>query len=292
MITVEQLIVSSMNRAGQVFFEADDLEYNVDLVERDIFLPVVGEYQRYRPLVKKIYNQQIYNAPFYIPEPALAVSTVKMSVPVDRNPVLQAMMVPSKMPLRRDQWRFEDNKLIIMPGTYDIFYLVPYTVNRDVSIPDQGSLFLPNTQLKLPSVPIEDSILFSEGYNLIDEEGSKYLVKNGEKVAIFERSTFTFSTPCPDLTVRYKSRCLAIQELSMKDDLFLELFMVRFILALSSTKAIMKLDGLPIDISLDSLLSYARGCEATYAGKINTIQKWWLFSSIGFLLQNLVGVLC
>jgi hypothetical protein len=279
-----------MNRAGQVFFEASDLEYNIDLVERDIFIPVIGEMQRYRPLVRKIYNQRIYSSPFILPEPALAISTVKMSVPVDRNPVLQAMMVPSKMPLRRDQWRFENNQLIIMPGTYDVFYMVPYTVNRDVSITDQGSLFLPSTQLKLPSVPLEDSILFSEGYNLVEEEDGTFLVKNGERVATYDRATFTFIDPCPDLTVRYKSRCLAVQELSMKDDLFLELFLVRFILALSSTKAIMKLDGLPIDISLDNLLTYARGCEATYAGKINTIQKWWLFCLLG-VLSGVQGLL-
>jgi hypothetical protein len=34
---------------------------------------------------------------------------------------------------------------------------------------------------------------------------------------------------------------------------------------------------LPVDLSLDNLLAYARDAEKVYAGKINTIQKWWVF---------------
>jgi hypothetical protein len=89
----------------------------------------------------------------------------------------------------------------------------------------------------------------------VDEVTTVCLVKNGDKVAIYDKAIFTFQAPCPDLTVTYKSRCLVLNELTMRDDLFLELFLVRFLIALSSTKAIMKLNELPVDISLDDLLA-------------------------------------
>jgi hypothetical protein len=79
-------------------------------------------------------------------------------------PYNNLIMSPSMAPLRRDQWRFADGRLFAMQGVYDITYLMPFTLSRDISILDQGNLFLPNTQLKLPSVPVEDSLLFSEGY--------------------------------------------------------------------------------------------------------------------------------
>ena len=61
----------------------------------------------------------------------------------------------------------------------------------------------------------------------------------------------------------------------MEDTLFIELFSVRFLIALSATKAIMKLDGLPIDVSLDDMMAYAREKEISYREKLDTVQRWW-----------------
>jgi hypothetical protein len=238
----------------------------------------VGEYQRYRPIVKKIFNQRITAEGMVMPEGTLAVSSVRMSAPIDRNPVLQSMLLPSKAPLRRDQWRFQDGKLLAMIGAYDIVYLLPYTLSRDVTIEKEGDLYQPHTQLKLPSVPLPNTFVFPDGYALMDEGEETFLMKDDKRVAVYDRATFTFEEPCPDLTVNYQSRCLVIQELTMRDDLFLELFLVRFILALSTTKAGLKMPDLPVDLSLDNLLAYAREAEKTYASKISVIQKWWVFS--------------
>jgi hypothetical protein len=292
MVTVDELIVYALTKVGQVFLEAIDLDYNVPLVERDVFIPTLGEYQRYRPIVKYMRGQVVPNSGYLLPDNTIGVTGVRFTNYLATTPQLTTIAAAGRMPIRRDQWymSIDDNtgekKLKIVAGNYDFEILLPYTTTKEIPI-EFPSIMSTGVSFKLPSVPrtqlsftvpdgyVLASIPDTEDYLVTSIEGLdvlKWVPSSNELVSL--APSFDFS----DFDMSYESRSLAVKELTMMDDRWTDLFAIRFLLAWSSTKAIMKLPDLPVGITEDQILEYSRTRESEYRTLVSTDQqKWWIF---------------
>jgi hypothetical protein len=77
------------------------------------------------------------------------------------------------------------------------------------------------------------------------------------------------------ITVQFRSVNPCVLELDWSNEYFLDLFSARFLTAFGTTKAIMRVDELPVDITVDSLVDYGKDREQKIQDRGEWSKKWW-----------------
>lgn len=276
MLTQAQCVSIVMGRNGQFILSPEDVDFTPDYVSKNFFIPAVREYQKYRPILRRM-DVTIVGSNYNLPEDFLRAVSLEPRV------LYQGVVMPFlKMPTYR--WEInEDTRTMQAPGGTFIFeYLAKFTVKSEIPGESVSGPAESKVAVALQEVPQLASIVFSCGTETatVDGEGviTGSFVDEGLVTAQgIGEITLAAPTTLP-LTATYNTVVPYCLELDLMDRLFLDLFEVTFLKGFASAKQQLQLEGVPVQINLEELMAYLRGKETEfYSTTLGTQQKWWAF---------------
>lgn len=278
MLTQEECVNLTMSRAGQFILGPEDVDFTPAKISRDFFIPAVMEYQKYRPPMQR---------------PRVLITNGLMTLPADfmtavgLEPIqlYQGVVLPFlKLPSFRWQINPQRNQLEAPAGDYVFEYLSRFMLSsamEDLEVYPSGGEG--EIGFQLGSIPKPKTLVVTGGALSAEADVNGVitgdLVDSGNLTSVGAVTLVLKDPVASVLTATYTTLVPYCKELSLQDRLFLDLFEAKFLTAFASAKAQLKVEGVPVDVNLDELLSYARQKDADVRASLTTDQKWWLWGS-------------
>lgn len=275
----EQALDKAVYQAGQTLLSPSD----VDLSSRDIntkfFVPSVLEYEKYRPQESALRQVTVYSGEWRLPDDCLKIAWIR-AVNWTRSWGTPAPYVR----LQAHQWWVQDRVLYCPSGQWEISYLKKFTFLHkleDYPVSDLDDISGEHTfYLPCETVPSTVKLSFGSGTASDDNHGNLTGtgISGGTVDYVTGKVTLNFTSPTTSgVKGSFSSVYKYVKELEMTEEIFLDLFATRFLVGFANIKSQHNLEGLPVNINLDDLLSYARERESQFKARLETDKKWWIF---------------
>ena len=285
MLFQDEVVSKVLSGAGQVLLTPADLRFDDRLIERDFFVPVLREYQKYRPNVKKL-DTEISVDGIGLPSDCLHVISLFFKSVTRVDLPFESMRVQPKV-LDHQYWQVLDDGCLYAPvGFYRMEYAAEFTISKVVEGLRLFSL-IPGTksyEFYMPAKIAPGTVSFSDGTRTMVE------TTQGTLAGALGTGTVDYTTLKVTLTLTtaptaasfpvlgyFKSVNPYVKELSVEDEIFVDLFAARMLVAYGMAKSVMRIEGLPVDITVDDMLSYGKERETVFTTRADTCKKWWLF---------------
>lgn len=270
MLSQDELVLKTMSQAGQVSISPEDLDYDADLVRRDFFIPIVREYQAYRPNIKEI---------------PMTISTSEGSTPprdfrkiVTLTPY-SGTGVSLEKRLPKTAYEFRDGFIIVDSGDYILKYFATYTITYRIFLQEvyspinEDEFFVDLRQALKP-----ETLIIRVGGDEATSDGAGVIT--GDFTGTYNLETWRLSLVFPQpvnnlVLLDYTSVNPIVLELDLEENLFMDLFASKLLASFGTSKSIVRIDGLPFDITVDGLMDYGRQKEEQFTTALETRQTWW-----------------
>ncbi|MHA1168995.1 MAG: hypothetical protein ACTSRU_14295 [Candidatus Hodarchaeales archaeon] len=276
MLLQDEIVSKVVSGAGQVIILPSTLRYDTELIRRDFFVPVVKEYQNYRPVIVKADEVSIGMDGYTVPTDFIQVSELR--------PYYQTLLGATASDIiPKSLYELRNGIIYADPGYYNIQYHGRYTITNifeDILIYEAVAETLVEKSLGGVVTPATLTIDYEGNTATTDALGeiTGTNITSGSYDLTTNRISITFTTAISgNVTASFRTAATnpGVLELSLEDIHFVNLFAARFLSAMGTTKAIMRIDGLPIDITVDGLMEYGREKEAEVKEWLETHQVWW-----------------
>lgn len=284
MLTQDEAVSYALSQCGQRILSPSDLAYDDRVVKRDLFLPAVREYQRYRP-VRSDRDIDIPFEGYVLPKEVLKVVALFPVAPYFMATLLRPNEGGLPPRMYEDQWYIQDNRLYAASGAYRMRYLKAFTVTQDLPtheayVPYEGE---DPVSFRLRGLPVAGTLKLFESLSETGRSASED--ENGEIAGDLGEGTIDASTGEVSFTVsgampgtvyaRFRARNPAVLEIDYDDEMFFDLFAPRLLEALASVRINLRIDGVAFDLNQDDLLQRARERRDRFQERLQGDQKWW-----------------
>lgn len=278
MLTQEQAVEKTIFGAGQTLLRPEDVDISAQDISSRFFIPTIREYERYRPPIVKIPSVMITGGKWRVPDDCLKMISLR---PIN---LMRSWGTPSPyVRISAHQWWVDDSRMLWCPsGQWEIEYQKRFELSNVVT--DEVLLEVDGLQGEqtfcLASEPVPSTVRLSYGADTeaTDLDG----VITGPEITGGEISypcgsvKVTFTKPTRAVVkASYRTRYPYVVNLDIGEEMFLDLFAARFLTGYANLKMQMNIEGLPVNINLDDILSYARDKEANYRSRLESVQKWF-----------------
>ena len=276
MLTQEQAVEKVIFGAGQLLLRPEDIDILPQDISSRFFIPAVKEYERYRPVIVKIPSVMIVGGKWRVPDDCLKLISLR---PIN---VMRSWGTPSPyVRVSSHQWWVDEfNMLWCSSGQWEIEYQKKYTLSN--TIEDEVLLDVDGLQgdqsFCLSAEPVPSTVKLDYGSVATDLDG--VITGDGITNGVIDYGhghvtvKFTEPTTAP-VKVSYRTKYPFVTNIDIGEEMFLDLFAARFLTGYANLKVQMNLEGLPVNINLDDILSYAREKESNYRSRLDSVQKWY-----------------
>ena len=262
----EELVLGSFTRAGLVFINPSDLLFDDRRIFRDIFIPVSERFFRERPQVFRMRNMR------------MGFEGISLPVFIDR-----VLSIERRFSDERVGFRIVNNNVIpVFPGTYDIYYSTKPVYSSMLKRHSLGSLkegestffqlpfsMKPGASLTLSLFETEDVLILPVDDNVIRHDLSVGKVD----ISLSSLSILPAVSGALLLTVETLNPFL-VNEIDNKQ-LFYAMFAQVFLSAVAAAKSLYVVEGFPVDISRDDLMSRSREMKEEVDVLLANNKAWW-----------------
>lgn len=289
----EELVSRALTEAGQVFIDPRILRFDDTRVQRDILFPCVKEYQAFRP---PVVWEHLYIDPDGWPIPS-RVRRVNGLRPLWLYywPYAAAIALRPIPRMEAQKWFITNSMLYAPPGRYELEYISNegYELGYEVTRHGAYQLYSGESQIsfKLRSKPRPGTtkLYIGESFEATDD-GQGALIAPWIDIGVIDYATcainLTFVPGTLDplfensitnvlLEASYASVYPGVVGLDWSEVYFYFLFASKFLTAFATTRSIIRIDGLPVEMNVDGFLEYARQKEQEWLVAKEQRQSWW-----------------
>lgn len=278
MLTQEQAVEKTIFGAGQTLLRPEDVDISAQDISSRFFIPTVKEYERYRPIIVKIPSVMITGGKWRVPDECLKLISLR---PIN---LMRSWGTPSPyVRVSAHQWWVDETNLLWCPsGQWEIEYQKKFVFSSVIT--DEVLLEVDGLQGEqtfcLSSEPVPSTVKLSYGAeaDATDLDGviTGTGITGGEISYSCGSVKVNFTEPTKAvIKASYRTRYPYVVNLDLGEEMFLDLFAARFLTGYANLKMQMNLEGLPVNINLDDILSYARDKESNYRSRLESVQKWY-----------------
>ena len=297
----EELVSRALSEAGQVFIDPKILRFDDERVKRDILYPCVKEYQAFRP---PVVWEHLYLTPdgWTIPARVRRVNGLR-PLWLFYWPYMGAAALRPIPRMEAQKWYITNGVLYGPPGRYEIEYISNdgYTLGHEVDRYGAYELFPGETQItfdlraKARPGTIRVFITGAGGADLYtgSDDGSGAITStqgNWITIGVINYNTCKVSITLtdeakaalfPDGVSKVLVECSfasvnpGVIGIDFSEIYLYALFTSKFIPAFATTRSIVRIDGLPVDMNTDGLLEYARQQQEIWRASKETRGSWY-----------------
>jgi len=293
-ILQEELVNRALTETGQVFIDPKLLRFDEERIRRDILEPCVGEYCAFRPPV--VWEHVFIPVDGWpIPDRVRRINGLRPLWLYYWQHFAAAALRPIPR-MESQRWFVSNNVLWSPPGRYELEYIsndgykTGYVVDPYVAY----EIYPGETTIKfyLRSKPRQGTVRISLGSELLaSDDGHNGIVGDFLDMGVIDYNTKEVNLSLKEndsrinqiyenegnlsVTVNYISTNLGVIGLDWSEIYFYFLFASKFLTAFATTRSIVRVDGVPIDMNVDGLLEYARQKEIQWLEAKEQRQAWW-----------------
>lgn len=274
MVLMDQILDSVRAESGQILLPLGSFSFTDDVLDA-MFRACVHRYEKSKPH-RKFATVVIPASGYEFTDPVpLAVLKMYPYSTLEMSRRLEAFDPKN--------WEYRAPMLYsAMIGSFSFEGIYPYTIaTQDVEY-IETTLNGESTYTLRLLAKFNDTVEFRVGngdsapklvYNKVNWSGTL-----GSAVISGSTYKITFNTPqTGPLYVKFKSLNPGVSELTRSDYLFYDLFKARFMMAFGKTKAMTKIEGMPMDITVDDVYSMGNELWTKTEEKLDNSQNWWDF---------------
>ncbi len=292
----EELVSRALTEAGQVFVDPRILRFDDERVRRDILVPCMGEYQAFRPpTVWEHIHIPVGGWP--IPQRVRRINGLR-PLWLYYWPHFAAASLRPIPRMESQRYIITDNTVMAPPGRYELEYIsnegysLGNMVDRHIVHEIYDSEREQTISFFLRVKPRPGTVRLYVGEELVaEDDGSNAIIGDWITLGIIDYNTCKISISIDrensviqeymstdgkiSIEAEFVSVNPGVMGLDWSEIYFYFLFASKFLPAFASTRSIVKIEGVPIDMNIDGFLEYARQKESEWLQAKEMRQSWW-----------------
>lgn len=289
----DELVSRALTEAGQVFIDPRILKFDDNRIEKDILEPCVGEYQAFRP--PTVWEHLFVPVDGWpIPKRVRRINGLR-PLWLYYWPHFAAAALRPIPRMESQRWFISNGVLWAPPGRYELEYISNdgYTISHEVTRYLAYQMYSGENifSFKLRSRPRPGTVKILIGENLEAVDGGNGAITGSfidlgvinydtceVNLALSPNDTINDMLTQDgkvDIEVSFISVNPGVEGLNWSEIYFYFLFASKFLPAFAATRSIVRLEGVPVDMSVDGLLEYARKKEDEWLIAKEQRQSWW-----------------
>jgi len=293
----EELVSRALTEAGQVFIDPRLLRFDDERVRRDILEPCMGEYRAFRPpTVWEHLNVPTDGWP--IPSRVRRINGLR-PLWLYYWPHFAAAALRPIPRMEAQRWFVTNNVLYAPPGRYELEYISNegYRLSNEVDRYIAHEVFSGESATQtvdfyLRVKPRPGTVKIHIGDELTaEDDGSNTISGDFIDIGVIDYNTCKISLDLDmtneviqeymssdgkiSLEVEFMSVNPGVYGLDWSEIYFYFLFASKFLPAFATTRSIVRVEGVPIDMNVDGFLEYARQKEQEWLQSKEMRQSWW-----------------